>query len=57
MNDELSGSSQYESAIFALANSFLKSLKESTLIQEQHLPYFDQIQELKFTYLMSKAPV
>ena len=28
MNDELLASSQYESAIFALANSFLKSLKE-----------------------------
>ena len=29
INDKLLASSQYESAIFALANSFLKSLKES----------------------------
>ena len=29
MNDKLLASSQYESAIFALANDFLKSLKES----------------------------
>jgi hypothetical protein len=29
MNDKFLASSQYESAIFALANSFLKSLKES----------------------------
>ena len=29
MDDKLLASSQYESAIFALANSFLKSLKES----------------------------
>ena len=29
MNDELLGSCQYELAIFALANCFLKSLKES----------------------------
>ena len=47
INDKLLASFQYESAIFALANSFLKSLKESTLIQEQHLPYFDQIWEFQ----------
>ena len=29
INDKLLASSQYESAIFVLANSFLKSLKES----------------------------
>lgn len=47
INDKLLASSQYESAIFVLANSFLKSLKESILIQEQHLHYFDQIWEFQ----------
>mgnify|MGYP007033742617 CR=1 FL=1 len=44
ITDKLLASFHYESAIFALANSFLKSLKESIFNTRIVLPYFDQTQ-------------
>ena len=55
MNDKLLASSQYESAIFALAHSFLKSLKESIFNTRTVFALLQSDPEVSLTCLMGQA--
>ena len=55
INDRLLASSQYESAIFALANSFLKSLKESVFNTKTVFTLLQLDPGVSITCLMDKA--
>ena len=55
INDKLLASSQYESAIFALTNSFLKSLKESIFNTRTVFTLLRSDPGVSLIYLMGKA--
>ena len=55
MNDKLWVSSQYESAIFALANFFLKSLKKSIFNTKTVFTLLQLDPGVSITFLMDKA--
>ena len=57
INDELLASSQYESAIFALANSFLKFLKASIFNTKMVFTLLRSDPGISITCLMGKAPL
>lgn len=57
INDKLLVFFQYESAIFALANSFLKSLKESIFNTRTVFVLLRSDLGVSITCLMGKAPI